>query len=559
MNVNEITIFLLAISVLLFFARFFGELVRHFKQVVVIGEIIAGIILGPTLLGTFFPDLFGSLFNYSEKVNSALYGITLLGVIMLLLVSGLEIDLSLIIRQGKTALFISLGGIIFPFAVGFLSAYYFPNLLGIGDSSDLLLFSLFIGTALSITALPVVAKTLMDLKIFKTDLGFLIIASAMFDDLLGWVVFSIILAMIGQSEGHTVNFANLFFTISIFILFMLFIGRKLINYFIPLLKEYTSYPGGILSFIFIMGFLGAAYTEYIGIHAIFGAFIMGIAIGDSVHIKEEIRETIFQFVTNIFAPLFFVSIGLKVNFVAHFDLSIVFVFLFLAYFGKVVGCGLSAYIGGLDRNESLIIGFGMNSRGAMEIVLGTLAFQAGLIQEKVFVALVIMALVTSITSGPLMKYFLLKRKQKSNFEGLLKLSNILISRRNSKKEIIEELCVLISQNEGLDSNEVFKEVWLREAEMSTGIINGFAVPHARLPIQKPVIALAINKEGIEFDSMDKQLTHLIFLILIPQNEPEMQLKLIAEISKKFSSIDFTKELISLNDPEAIIKKLKEQK
>ncbi|MDP3443183.1 MAG: PTS sugar transporter subunit IIA, partial [Ignavibacteria bacterium] len=91
-----------------------------------------------------------------------------------------------------------------------------------------------------------------------------------------------------------------------------------------------------------------------------------------------------------------------------------------------------------------------------------------------------------------MKYFLLKRKQKSNFEGLLKLSNILISRRNSKKEIIEELCVLISQNEGLDSNEVFKEVWLREAEMSTGIINGFAVPHARLPIQKPVIALAIN-------------------------------------------------------------------
>lgn len=558
MSVNEITIFLLAISILLFSARLLGEIAKKLKQVMVIGEIIAGIILGPTLLGTMFPDFANSIFNYSDGVNSAIYGITLIGVILLLLVSGLEIDLGLIIRQGRTALFISLGGIIFPFLVGFLSAYHFPNWLGIGESSDLFIFSLFVGTALSITALPVVAKTLMDLKIFKTNLGFLIIASAMFDDLLGWIVFSIILALIGQSGGHSISFTNLFFTITLFIVFILIVGRKLINYFIPFIKKHTSYPGGLLSFIIMMGLLGAAYTEYIGIHAIFGAFIMGIAIGDSVHINEDIKENIMQFVTNIFAPLFFVSIGLKVNFITNFDLSITLVFLLLAFFGKVVGCGLSAYWGGLDKDESMIIGFGMNSRGAMEIVLGTLAFQAGLIQEKVFVALVIMALVTSITSAPLMNIFLKRRKQKLTLNGLLKTSSIIITNKTSKKEVLRELCDFVSKKEKLDGYKVFNEVWMREEEMSTGIINGFAVPHARLPIQKPVIGLAINKEGIEFDSMDKQLTNLVFLILIPQNEPEIQLKLIAEISKKFNNADFTKELIQQNDPELIIKKIKEQ-
>lgn len=382
----------------------------------VIGEIIAGIVLGPTLLGSLFPETFNSLFINSAPVNHALQGITLLGVIMLLLVSGLEIDLRLIVQQGKSALIISIVGIVFPFSVGFFASYFFPEWFGIGDINMRLIFSLFVGTALSITALPVVAKTLMDLNIFKTQDGFLIMASAMFDDLLGWIIFSVILGMIGHSS-HDFNIINLLITVFVFIGFVLLLGRKLIDYVLPVISTKTVYPGGVLSFIFILGFLSAAFTESIGIHAIFGAFIIGIAIGDSAHLKEETREIIHQFVTNIFAPLFFASVGLRVNFIENFDLSIVLIFLILAFIGKVVGCGLGARLSGMSRESSLIVGFGMNSRGAMEIVLGTLALEAGLIQEKVFVALVVMALVTSISSAPLMSIFI--KKKNSHIENHL--------------------------------------------------------------------------------------------------------------------------------------------
>jgi Kef-type K+ transport system membrane component KefB len=155
-----------------------------------------------------------------------------------------------------------------------------------------------------------------------------------------------------------------------------------------------------------MCFLSAAFTERIGLHAILGAFIMGIAFGDSVHLHEKAREIIHQFVTNIFAPLFFLTLGLKVNFIQNFDVTLVAIVLFLAVFCKVVGASLGAYMGGLSKRESLAVGFGMNARGAMEIILGTLALNAGLIDEKMFVALVVMAIVTSMMSGPLMKKML---------------------------------------------------------------------------------------------------------------------------------------------------------
>jgi Kef-type K+ transport system membrane component KefB len=155
--------------------------------------------------------------------------------------------------------------------------------------------------------------------------------------------------------------------------------------------------------------LCAAFTEFIHIHAILGAFIAGIAIGDSVHLREQAREIMHQFVTNFFAPLFFVSIGLKVDFIQYFDWFIVGVVLILACVGKVVGASLGARLGGMDWRQALAVGFGLNARGAMEILLGSLAFQAGLITQPIFVALVVMALVTSVTSAPMIRYFLKQR------------------------------------------------------------------------------------------------------------------------------------------------------
>jgi Kef-type K+ transport system membrane component KefB/mannitol/fructose-specific phosphotransferase system IIA component (Ntr-type) len=556
LSTQEITIFLLCVAVMLFFSRTFGELLRKLKQPMVIGEIIAGIVLGPTIFGALFPELFGNLFQNSSSVNIALQGITLLAVVMLLLVSGLEVDLTLAIRQGKTASLISLIGILFPFTIGFLAAWWFPYQLGITNPNLHLAFSLFVGIALSITALPVVARTLMDLNIFKTEIGLLIIASAMFDDLVGWISFSIILAMISKTS-HGFNFGSSIVVLSIFIVFVLLILRKLIDYILLRFEKITTYPGGVLNLILVIGLIGAAFTEWIGVHAIFGAFIVGIAIGDSVHLKEETREIVQQFVTNIFAPLFFVSIGLRVNFIQNFDIGIVLLFLVLAFVGKVVGCGLGAYWGGMNREDSLAIGFGMNSRGAMEIVLGILAFQSGLIQEKVFVALVIMALVTSISSAPFMSYFLRRSKKKLTFSDLLRKENIFFSEISEKKLMIRELCKFVSQRNKLNFETVFSEVWKREEQMSTGLVNNLAIPHARLKIQYPIVVVAVNKNGIEFDSLDGLKSKVIILLLTPASEPEFQLKILADISRKFPTQQMADKVSSCSSPEEIILKMRQ--
>jgi len=554
---TDITIFLLSISVILFFARGFGELLRYLKQPIVIGEIIAGIILGPTILGTIFPETFNSLFNQSEEVVIALNGITLLGVVMLLLISGIEIDLSLVLRQSKVAVIISMLGIIFPFGVGFFSAYFFPQYLGLTDYNMRLVYALFVGTALSITALPVVARTLMDLQIFKSEIGYLIMAAAMFNDLIGWIIFSVVLGMIGQNSEHPLSLSSLILTIIGFILFVLLFVRKFINYSIPFIQRRFTFPGGVLNFIFILGFLGAAFTEYIGVHAIFGVFIVGIAIGDSVHLKEETREIIYQFVTNIFAPLFFVSIGLRINFIENFDLVLVVVFLVLAFAGKVIGCSIGAYMGGMNKNDSLIIGFGMNSRGAMEIVLATLAFQYNLINEKVFVAIVIMALVTSISSAPIMNYFLKKAKTRLRFDMLLKNESVIFTKENSKYGVIKELCTYVANSKKLDLNVVYDEVIKREETISTGLGNHLAIPHARINIKEPIVAVAVQPEGIEWNSLDNLPAKLIILLLTPADKPEIQLKLLSDIAKKFNDVALIENIVSSTDSKELISKVKQ--
>ncbi len=401
---HDLFTLLIALGVMLIFARLFAEIGKKFKLPVVMGEIIAGILLGPTVLGTIDPEFFSQIFPKEGGAKIALDGITSVAVILLLFVAGLEIQLQLILKQGKAAIYTSFTSMIIPFALGFCAVWFVPHWFNY-ESNTRLAYALFFGTAMAISAIPVIAKILLDLNLYKTKVGQIIMASAIFDDLTGWLMFSLILSMIGKEGEMT----NIWYTVGMIIcfgLFMLFIGKKIIDSALPWIQTKLSWPGGVLSIALGLCFLSAAFTERIGLHAILGAFIMGIAFGDSVHLHEKAREIIHQFVTNIFAPLFFVTLGLKVNFIQNFDITLVAIVLFLAVFCKVFGASLGAYMGGFSKRESLAVGFGLNARGAMEIILATLALDAGLIDEKMFVALAVMALVTSLMSGPLMKIIL---------------------------------------------------------------------------------------------------------------------------------------------------------
>ncbi|HRG38823.1 MAG TPA: cation:proton antiporter [Bacteroidia bacterium] len=404
---SELVVLLLSISTMLIVSRIFAELGKQFKLPVVMGELIVGIILGPTVLGMICPQLFNYLFPFHGNIPIALDGIFSLSVIMLLFVAGMEVQLPVVLKQGKVAIYTSMFSMVLPFITGFAAAWYMPDIFHIQNDPDArLLFALFLGTALSISALPVIARILMDMNIFQTNIGMVIIASAMFNDLIGWLIFSLVLSLTNKTNYQYIHLGYTIAYIIGFGIFMLTIGKKIIDKALPWIQTKLSWPGGVLSISLGICLLSAAFTESIHIHAILGAFIAGIAIGDSVHLREQAREIIHQFVTNFFAPLFFVSIGLKVNFIENFDLWIVLIVLVLAFAGKVIGASVGARLGGMTRNHALAVGFGMNARGAMEIILGTLALNAGLISKPVFVALVIMALITSLSSGPLMKRFI---------------------------------------------------------------------------------------------------------------------------------------------------------
>lgn len=403
MTHEELVYFLFCLGVMLLVGRLFGEFFRKLKMPLVVGELVAGIILGPTLLGHYYPYVTEHIFTVKGTAGTVLQGITTISVVMLLFASGMEVELGIIRQQGKTALKTSFVGLIIPLVLGFYVGHECYEWFGDNNSKNVLVFSLFMGTAMAISALPVIARTLMDLNLFKTRIGMIIIAAAMMDDVIGWILFSVVLGMMNKGPESWGFLYTLGFTV-LFALAMLTFGRFVINKFLPWAKSKLSWPGGILAISLGFAFLGAAFTERIGIHAIFGAFIVGIAFGDSVHLNEKTRVIIHQFITNIFAPLFFVSIGFKINFIEHFDLNIAMIVLALAIVSKLVGAGAGALWGGLSWRESLAVGFGMNARGAMEMVLALLAFQAGVISESLFVAIVFMAVVTSIMAGPMLQY-----------------------------------------------------------------------------------------------------------------------------------------------------------
>jgi len=396
---------LIQLSIMILMGRAMAELARRFKQPAVVGEILAGVILGPTVMGMLQPGWFEALFPVGAASGVVLSGIVQVAVVMLLFIAGLEVDLHIVWQQGKVALVTSVFGVIIPFSIGFVLPYYFPEYFGFAQNYSVFIFALFMGTAMSITALPVIVRILMDTNLFKSKMGLLIVSSAMIDDVTGWLIFSMILGMIGKG-GHGLPLISTVIITLAFTAFMLTIGRGIINKALPWVNKKLAWPGGILSVSLAVCFMGASFTEYIGLHAVFGAFIIGVCMGDSEHYSERAKEIVHQFINNIFAPLFFVSIGLRVNFFTNFDLGLTLIIIVIAFAGKVFGCGLGTKLSGLTWRESFAAGFGMNARGAMEIILSIVGLENGLINEKVFVSLVIMALVTSMTSGPLMKWFL---------------------------------------------------------------------------------------------------------------------------------------------------------
>ncbi|HXO04436.1 MAG TPA: cation:proton antiporter [Candidatus Sulfotelmatobacter sp.] len=554
---HDVMIMFLALATLLGTAKLAGELMQKLGQPSVLGEIFAGILLGPTVLGHFRPQIYTFLFPSTGSMPIVLETVTTIGVVFFLLTAGLEIDLRSIFRQGKSALLVSFFGVIIPFSLGFLAAGAFPQFLGAGVGASRLIFALFVGTALSISALPVIAKILMDLNLLRTEMGTVVMSSAMFDDLVGWILFSMILGMMNAGSHSFDGVKRTILLVAGFTLLALTVVRWLIDKILPFIQAHTSWPGGVLGFIFTLTLAGAAFAEFAGIHAVFGAFITGIAVGESTHLRKRTSEHIHSIVTNVFAPFFFASIGLRTNFVSNFNLSLTAAVIGVACVGKLLGAGWGARLGGMDRRTSWGVGLAMNARGAMEMILGLLALQAGLIRETMFVALVVMALFTSLVSAPAI-HFLLRRRQtltlKDNVTAKLFLPDM---KHRSKSEVLRHLCEIAADAVSNAPERFLRLVSERERVIPSGWENGLAVPHARVEgLPHPIVVIAKSEAGIDFNARDGKLSRLIILILTGDNQSQHDLLGDAEemfsrkeaIDQVLEAANFTELIAALNAP-----------
>ncbi|MCW5768887.1 MAG: cation:proton antiporter [Phycisphaeraceae bacterium] len=530
---SEIITLLVALGVLLGTARLLGEVARKLRQPAVIGELFAGILLGPTILGAVWPSAQGSLFPSEGPLPVSLHALTTVAIMLFLLVAGMEVDLSTIWRRRRAAMSVGVGGMVVPFVLAFPLAWLLPVTMDAGVHASELTFPLFFATAMAISALPVVAKILIDLQMFKSDIGMTIIAAAVFNDIVGWLVFALVLALMGRAgEGGPELWQTVTMTL-VFAGVMLTLGRAAVDRALPWLHAHASVPGSVLGFAATGAALCAAFTEWLGVHAIFGAFIFGIALGDSRHLRQSTRETIDQFVSFIFAPLFFASIGLRVDFLQNFDLLLVLIVLVVATVGKVGGCVLFSRFTGFQRREAWAVAFGLNARGAMEIILGLLALEAGLIGERMFVALVVMALVTSMTSGSLMQRAIGRVKPVRFWDFAGPRQFVQAMSATDRDGAITELAAVASavSKASLDAEVIAAAARARERLVSSGVGLGVAVPHARIPgLAQPIVVIGRARRGIDFDARDGQPARLIILLVTPLENAELQLRLLASVA-----------------------------
>jgi Kef-type K+ transport system membrane component KefB/mannitol/fructose-specific phosphotransferase system IIA component (Ntr-type) len=540
---NDAFVFLLSLAVILGVARTLGELARAIGLPMVVGEIASGILLGETGLKRLSPDTYAFLLPASGAPAAMLSGYTTIAVVLLLVVAGLEVDLDIVKRRGRTALYVAILGTLMPLLGGLLLGHLVPDAVLV-DPGRRTLFAVFMGVALSISALPVIAKTLLDLGLFKTDIGLLVMTAAMLNDLFGWIAFSILL---GPMRGAGIDVRSLSFTIGLAFLFVavcLVVGRRLIDGILARLEQQADVaPGRILSLVTVVAMLGAAATQGIGIHAVLGGFIVGVTIGDSPRLRERTRQTIQQFVTNVFAPVFFASVALRVDFLANFDAVLCISVFVVASAAKVIGCTVGARVSGIAWRESLAIGFGLNARGAMEIILALLAREAKLVDDRIFVALVAMAIGTSLLAGPMMKRLLYagvpgipgsgKAGAGDDAASLVRAGAFVpkLSASTSARAI-EELGHALRPAIGDLVETALIAVLERELVAPTGLGDEVAIPHAAVEgLSRPVVALGLSPEGIDFDAPDGRTAKIVFLLLLPPKAYDKEVRVLASLAR----------------------------
>jgi Kef-type K+ transport system membrane component KefB len=398
-NLNQpLAKLLLQIITIIIFARIFGFLCKKIGQPSVIGEIVAGIFLGPSILGFISPQLSGFLFP-PASLNSLNF-LSQIGLILFMFIVGMDFDLKVLGRKAPEAFVVSHASIIFPFALGMILALFLFKEFAY-QSVKFLPFALFIGISMSITAFPVLARILQERGLMKTRLGALAITCAAVDDITAWCILAALIAIVKAG-----SFISSFYTIILAIGYVVFM-LSLVRPFLKRLGDiYTSKEGiskPIVAIFFVTLLLSSFTTEIIGIHALFGAFMAGVIMPPNINFRNVLIEKIEDVSLVLLLPIFFVITGLRTEIGLLNDphlWGITCLIIIVAVTGKFVGSAIALKFVGQQWRDSLIIGALMNTRGLMQIVVLNIGYDLGVISPEIFAMMIIMALVTTFMTGP---------------------------------------------------------------------------------------------------------------------------------------------------------------
>jgi Kef-type K+ transport system membrane component KefB len=398
-NIKEpLAILLAQIVTIIIVARFFGWLFRKIGQPTVIGEIIAGIVLGPSLLGLYFPEFSLALFPLQSLGN--LQFLSQIGLILFMFVIGMELDLKVLKNKANDAVVISHASIIIPFTLGIGLAYFVYYKFAPAGIS-FLAFSLFMGIAMSITAFPVLARIVQERGISKTKLGAIVITCAAADDITAWCLLAVVIAIV--KAGTFVSALYIIALAVVYVLMMLFVVKPFLKRIGELYSSGVNLSKPVVAIFFLTLILSSYTTDIIGIHALFGAFMTGVIMPDINRFRTIFIEKVEDVSVILLLPLFFVFTGLRTQIGLINDpylWKVTGFIILVAVAGKFFGSALAAKFVGQNWRNSLTIGALMNTRGLMELVVLNIGLDLGVLTPEVFTMMVIMALVTTFMTGP---------------------------------------------------------------------------------------------------------------------------------------------------------------
>jgi Kef-type K+ transport system membrane component KefB/nucleotide-binding universal stress UspA family protein len=415
-------IFIGEIVVLMLVGRMLGEAMVRLRQPAVMGQLIAGLLLGPSFFGLLFPDAQHALFPKSPEQKAMIDGISQFGILLLLLLTGMETDLKLVRQTGRASVFASLMGIVIPFICGVGLGEMLPDSL-LPDPERRLITSLFLGTALSIASVKIVAMVVREMNFMRRVVGQVILASAIIDDSVGWIIVSIIFSLALHGSIEPISLAQSVLGTILFMVASLTIGRRMVFFAIRWVNDnFVSEYAVITAILIIMGVM-ALITYLIGVHTVLGAFVAGVLIGESPILTRHIDEQLRGLITAFFAPVFFGIAGLTADLtiladpkIALFTAGLVLV----ASIGKFTGAFIGAELGGLTRREGFALACGMNARGSTEVIIATVGLSMGALNQDLFTMIVAMAVLTTTAMPPTLRWALgripMRKEEKQRLE-----------------------------------------------------------------------------------------------------------------------------------------------